>query len=78
MVCLPHETYQGFVSQSSPELTAPRLRAGTNVLVYKPPKPREDAMRRLFLILNLLLLITWFGSSASLAQSKLDASIFIL
>ena len=31
-------------------------------------------MRRLFLILCLLLLVT--GSSASLAQSKLDASIF--
>ena len=35
---------------------------------------REDTMRRLFLILCLLLLVT--GSSASLAQSKLDASIF--
>ncbi len=33
MVCLPQETYQDFASQSSPELTAPRLRAGTNVLV---------------------------------------------
>ena len=37
MVCLPQETYQSFVSQSSPELTAPRLRAGTNVFVYQPP-----------------------------------------
>jgi hypothetical protein len=33
-------------------------------------------MRRVFLILSLLLLITGLGSSASLAQSKLDASIF--
>jgi len=33
-------------------------------------------MRRLFLMLSLLLLVTVFGSSASLAQSKLDASIF--
>jgi methyl-accepting chemotaxis protein len=33
-------------------------------------------MRRLFLILCLLLLVTALGSSASLAQSKLDASIF--
>jgi methyl-accepting chemotaxis protein len=32
-------------------------------------------MRRLFLILSLLLLVTVLGSSASLAQSKLDASI---
>jgi methyl-accepting chemotaxis protein len=32
-------------------------------------------MRRLFLILSLLLLVTWFGSSASLAETKLDASI---
>jgi hypothetical protein len=43
-----------------------------NVLVYQP---REDAMRRLFLILCLLLGVTALGSSASLAQSKLDASI---
>jgi len=33
-------------------------------------------MRRLFLILCLLLLVTVLGSSASLAQTKLDASIF--
>ena len=32
-------------------------------------------MRRLFLILSLLLPVTVLGSSASLAQSKLDASI---
>ena len=32
-------------------------------------------MRRLFLILCLLMLVTALGSSASLAQSKLDASI---
>ena len=32
-------------------------------------------MRRLFLILSLLLPVTMLGSSASLAQSKLDASI---
>ena len=32
-------------------------------------------MRRLFLILSLLLLVTVLGSSASLAQSNLDASI---
>ena len=32
-------------------------------------------MRRLFLILSLLLPVTLLGSSASLAQSKLDASI---
>ena len=32
-------------------------------------------MRRLFLILCLLLVVTPLGSSASLAQSKLDASI---
>ena len=33
-------------------------------------------MRRLFLILSLLLPVTVLGSGASLAQSKLDASIF--
>ena len=33
-------------------------------------------MRRLCLILSLLLPVTVLGSSASLAQSKLDASIF--
>ena len=33
-------------------------------------------MRRLFLILCLLLVVTVLGSSASLAQTKLDASIF--
>ena len=33
-------------------------------------------MRRLFLILCLLLLVTALGSSAPLAQTKLDASIF--
>jgi len=75
MVCLLQETYQSFVSQSSPELTAPRLTAGTNVLVYQQPSLGEDAMRRLFLILSLLLPVTVLGSSASLAQSKLDASI---
>ena len=32
-------------------------------------------MRRLFLILCLLLVVTALGSGASLAQSKLDASI---
>ncbi len=32
-------------------------------------------MRRIFLILSLLLPVTVLGSSASLAQSKLDASI---
>ena len=32
-------------------------------------------MRRLFLMLTLLLPVTVLGSSASLAQSKLDASI---
>jgi Cache 3/Cache 2 fusion domain len=32
-------------------------------------------MRRLFLILSLLLLVTVLGSSASLAQTKLEASI---
>jgi methyl-accepting chemotaxis protein len=32
-------------------------------------------MRRLFLILSLLLPVTVLGSSASLAQSKLDASV---
>ena len=75
MVCLPQETYQSFASQSSPELTAPRLTAGTNVLVYQQPSLGEDAMRRLFLMLTLLLPVTVLGSSASLAQSKLDASI---
>jgi hypothetical protein len=33
-------------------------------------------MRRLFLIVCLLLVVTALGSSASLAQTKLDASIF--
>jgi hypothetical protein len=33
-------------------------------------------MRRLFLILSLLLCVTVLGSSTSLAQTKLDASIF--
>ena len=33
-------------------------------------------MRRLFLILSLLLPVTVLGSSASFAQTKLDASIF--
>ena len=32
-------------------------------------------MRRLFLILSLLLPVTVLGSSTSLAQTKLDASI---
>ena len=27
-MCLPQETYQSFVSQSSPELTAPALESG--------------------------------------------------
>ena len=34
-------------------------------------------MRRLFLMLSLLLPVTVLGSSASLAQSKLDASILL-
>ena len=34
-----------------------------------------NSMRRMFLILSLLLPVTLLGSSASLAQSKLDASI---
>ncbi|MGC2409175.1 MAG: Cache 3/Cache 2 fusion domain-containing protein [Methyloceanibacter sp.] len=37
--------------------------------------PEENAMRRLFLILSLLLPVTVLGSSASLAQSKLDSSV---
>ena len=37
MVCLPQETNQSFVSQSSPELTALRLIAGTSVLVCELP-----------------------------------------
>ena len=36
---------------------------------------REDAMRKLFLMLSLLLAVTVLVSSASWAQSKLDASI---
>src|SRR5262245_43169811 len=71
-MCLPQETYQSFVLQIFARADRPRVRAGTNVLVYQP---REDAMRRLFLILCLLLVVTALGSSASLAQSKLDASI---
>jgi hypothetical protein len=47
MVCLPQETYRSFVSQSSPELTAPRLTAGTNVLVYQPPSLGEDANEKI-------------------------------
>jgi hypothetical protein len=35
-------------------------------------------MRRLFLILSLLLPVTLIVSSASLAETKLEASIFIL
>ena len=35
-----------------------------------------NSMRRIFLILTLLLPVTVLGSGASLAQSKLDASIF--
>jgi hypothetical protein len=27
-MCLPRETYQSFVSQSSPELTAPAFKSG--------------------------------------------------
>jgi methyl-accepting chemotaxis protein len=34
-----------------------------------------NSMRRIFLILSLLLPVTVLGSSASLAQTKLDASI---
>ena len=34
-----------------------------------------SSMRRIFLILSLLLPVTMLGSSASLAQTKLDASI---
>jgi methyl-accepting chemotaxis protein len=34
------------------------------------------SMRKIFLILTLLLPVTVLGSSASLAQTKLDASIF--
>ena len=34
-------------------------------------------MRSMFLMLSLLLPVTLFGSSASLAQSKLDASILV-
>jgi hypothetical protein len=37
---------------------------------------REDAMRKLFLMLSLLLAVTVLVSSASWAQSKLDSSIF--
>ena len=37
---------------------------------------REDAMRRLFLILSLLLPVTLLVSSASFAETKLAASIF--
>jgi hypothetical protein len=56
----------------------PAIDAGTNVLVYQLPSLGEDAMRRLFLILSLLLPVTLLGSSTSMAQSKLDASILIL
>ena len=35
-------------------------------------------MRRLFLVLSLLLPVTMLISSASMAETKLDASIFFL
>ena len=38
--------------------------------------PKEDVRRRIFLILSLLLPVIVLGSSASLAETKLDASIF--
>ena len=37
-----------------------------------------NSMRRLFLVLSLLLPATVLVTGASLAQTKLDASIFIL
>ena len=73
-MCLPQETYQSFVSQSSPELTAPAFES-RNEHARRRKALGEDAMRRLFLILSLLLPVTVLVSSASLAQSKLDASI---
>jgi hypothetical protein len=42
-------------------------------------RPKEDAMkgmRRIFLILSLLLPVTLLVSSASLAETKLEATIF--
>jgi hypothetical protein len=37
MVCLTQETYRTFAFQTSPELAAPRLSAGTTLLVCEPP-----------------------------------------
>ncbi len=54
---------------------SPAIKRGNERARIPTVQPREDAMRRLFLILCLLLPVTALGSSASLAQTKLDASI---
>src|SRR4029079_5930732 len=75
MVCLPQETYQSFASQSSPEPKAPALERGKERARVGAASPRQDAMRSSVHMRTLLLPVTVLGSSASLAQSKLDASI---
>ena len=67
---------KSFVSQSSPELTAPAFESRDERARLRTAQPREVAMRRLFLALSLLLPVTMLISSASMAQTKLDASIF--
>jgi Cache 3/Cache 2 fusion domain len=76
MVCLSHKRLvKSSVSQSSPELTAPAFESRDERARLRTAYPREVAMRRLFLVLSLLLPVTMLISSASMAETKLDASI---
>ena len=74
MVCVSRKRLiQTYVSQSSPELTAPAFQSRDERACPRTGLAKEVAMRSL--ILTLLLPVAMLISSASLAETKLDASI---
>ena len=74
MVCLPQETCQSFLLPISARADSPRFESRDELCASASGLSWENAMRRLFL-LSLALPVTMLMSTASLAQSKLDASI---
>ena len=78
MVCLPQETCESFLLPISARAEAPRFESRDELARPRSGLSWEDAMRRLFLILSLLLPVTVLVSSASLAQTKLDSEYLVL
>ena len=74
MVCVSRKTCQSFLLPISARADSPAFESRDELRASASGQSWEDAMRRSFLILSLLP-VALLVSSASLAQSKLDASI---